>query len=341
MNAARFQEITARYSALRLAVMGDFCLDRYLEIDPFKEETSIETGLPVHNVVRVRSQPGGAGTIVNNLSALSVGDIQVIGFAGWDGEGFELKQALGERAGVGVNHFVQTRHRRTFTYCKPLLMKPGQPPVELNRLDSKNWDPTPAVVEGQMMDGWRAVLPEVNGLVLLDQVDVPETGVITSRILQEITQWLMNLPQQRILADSRRGLRDYPPVGFKMNLAELTAMTGGERTLSLDDAKSLALDLAQRNQQPVFVTMAEQGIVGADAEGNVEHAPALPLRGAIDVVGAGDAVTANLMASLAAGADLHEALELANAAASVVIHQLGTTGTATVEQLQNVLEFER
>ena len=42
-------------------MVGDFCLDRYLEIDPALAETSLETGLPVHNVVRVRSQPGGGG----------------------------------------------------------------------------------------------------------------------------------------------------------------------------------------------------------------------------------------------------------------------------------------
>jgi bifunctional ADP-heptose synthase (sugar kinase/adenylyltransferase) len=54
-------------------------------------------------------------------------------------------------------------------------------------------------------------------------------------------------------------------------------------------------------------------------------------------VGAGDAVTANLTAALAAGAELREALELANAAASVVIHQLGTTGTASVQQIRQAL----
>jgi hypothetical protein len=30
-------------------------------------------------------------------------------------------------------------------------------------------------------------------------------------------------------------------------------------------------------------------------------------------------------------------MEIANAAASIVIHQLGTTGTATVEQIGNLL----
>jgi len=54
-------------------------------------------------------------------------------------------------------------------------------------------------------------------------------------------------------------------------------------------------------------------------------------------VGAGDAVTANLAAALATGAKLREAVELANAAASVVIHQLGTTGTASVPQIREAL----
>ena len=60
MSPDRFQEITSKYASLRIGVVGDFCLDRYLEIDPAKQETSIETGLPVHNVVNVRSQPDGS-----------------------------------------------------------------------------------------------------------------------------------------------------------------------------------------------------------------------------------------------------------------------------------------
>ena len=47
--------------------------------------------------------------------------------------------------------------------------------------------------------------------------------------------------------------------------------------------------------------------------------------------------TAMLTLALAAGANLREAMELAQAAASVVVHQLGTTGTASVEQLRSRL----
>jgi bifunctional ADP-heptose synthase (sugar kinase/adenylyltransferase) len=81
------------------------------------------------------------------------------------------------------------------------------------------------------------------------------------------------------------------------------------------------------------VTLAERGIVGSSPDGIVEHVPALPLRGSIDIVGAGDAVTANLATALAAGASLRDALELAAVASSVVIHQLGTTGTASTADL--------
>ena len=88
MDSARLNAIAKRYSDLRIAVLGDFCLDRYLEIDPSKQETSLETGLPVHNVVNVRAQAGGAGTIVNNLVALGVGTILPVGLVGEDGEGF-------------------------------------------------------------------------------------------------------------------------------------------------------------------------------------------------------------------------------------------------------------
>src|ERR1044071_1215781 len=100
MSPERFKAISDQYAELRIAIVGDFCLDRYLEIDPAKAETSIETGLPVYNVENVRAQPGGAGTILNNLSALGIGQIIPIGFAGEDGEGYELCRALSARRGV-------------------------------------------------------------------------------------------------------------------------------------------------------------------------------------------------------------------------------------------------
>src|SRR5262245_44709860 len=170
VNRIRFSEITQKYAHLRFGVVGDFCLDRYLEIDPLKQEISIETGLPVHNVVNVRAQPGGAGTILNNLVALKVGTIYPVGFCGSDGEGYELQEALRAKNGVRLDYFLQTDLRRTFTYCKPLVLKRSEPPRELNRLDSKNWTPTPPLVRKDVASAIRELSERVDAMILLDRV---------------------------------------------------------------------------------------------------------------------------------------------------------------------------
>jgi rfaE bifunctional protein kinase chain/domain len=337
MDSARFNAIVERYPGLRIAVLGDFCLDRYLEIDPAKAEVSIETGLPVHNVVNVRAQPGGAGTIVNNLAALGVGTIFPVGLVGDDGEGYELSHALESLAGVRLKHFVRTRHRHTFTYCKPLVVEAGKPPVELNRLDLKNWTPTSAWLQGLVIDQLREAAGLVDAIIVLDQVDVAETGVVTQRVLAALKGIVEAKPGLWVLADSRRGLKDFPPVVFKMNAAELSALTGSQGALSAEEIEATAAALAGKNGRSVFVTLADRGMLGAAADGRVEYVPALPLRGEIDIVGAGDAVSANLTVALAAGASLGEALELANAAASVVVHKLGTTGTAGVVEIRGLV----
>lgn len=337
MTSVRLEEIAGRYSGLRIAVIGDFCLDRYLEIDPVRAEISIETGLPVYNVARVRSQPGAAGTILNNLVALGVGEIIPVGFCGEDGEGYELLRALGALRGVNTAHFFQTPARRTFTYCKPLVLEPGQPPRELNRLDSKNWTATPEEVSERISHSLGNLRGEVDAMILMDQVDVEDTGVVTKSVLASLDTLERGEREIPILADSRRGLRGFPAVIFKMNAAELSALTGMPADSPVEEIRNAATRLAKQIGRTVFVTMAERGLVGALPDGRSEHVPALALRGTIDVVGAGDSVTANLAAALAAGAELRDALSIAALASSIVIHQLGTSGSASVGQMKELL----
>jgi rfaE bifunctional protein kinase chain/domain len=337
MNGQKYSDFTGRYPRLRVGVVGDFFLDRYLLIDPSKSETSIETGLPVHNVVEVRSLPGAAGTIVNNLVALGAGEIHAVGFCGDDGEGYELRRALSALPGVNLEHFLCTPDRRTPVYCKPLLVEGGRPPIELNRLDSKNWSPTPDGLRRELSARVVELSRRVDALILLDQVDRAGTGVVTRPVSDAAHAALAGRDGLTVLADSRRGLHHFPPLGFKMNAAELARMTGTGEAAGVDEVADRAAELAGRTGRPVFVTLADRGIVGALPGLPAEHAPAHPVRGPIDVVGAGDAVTANLALALAAGSDLRGAMALAMAAASLVIHQLGTTGTASVAEISGLL----
>ncbi len=327
MNSKRFEEITARYSELRIAVVGDYSCDRYLEIDPSKEEISIETNLPVHNVTKIRAQPGASGTVLYNLAALGIGKLWPVGFCGSDGEGFELKRALRELPNVRMDYFFENEKQRTFTYCKPLIMDAAQPPRDLNRMDSKNWHPTPQELQKQLAKAIKDLARNVDAIIVLDQVNELETGVVTASLLAAINEIR---DQTLIVGDSRKGLKDWPDIIYKMNAAELTRLTGQPENLT----KEASGQLARETGQPVFVTLAQKGIIGAYPNGDVDHCPALPPRKEIDIVGAGDAVTANLTASLACGATIPEALKLSNAAASVTIHKLGTTGTASIEEIK-------
>lgn len=335
MTPERLDALAQVFPQLKVGVVGDFCLDRYLDIDPALNELSIETGLPVHNVVQVRAMAGGAGTVLNNLVALRVGIIPAIGFCGEDGEGFELRRDLQTKAGVYLDHFLTTRDRRTFTYCKPMLHRKGEPPLELNRLDSKNWTPTPEPVQQQIIASLEAILPGLDALIVLEQVDRIETGVITSLVLKALDR--LQRPGLLILADSRRGLGNYPDFVYKMNSAELRRLVASGHDLPIAEIAQQASELARRKNKRVFVTLSEKGLLGAEPTGEVECIPALPLRGPIDVVGAGDCVTANLVAALAAGATMREAMMIATCAASVVLHKLGVTGTANIAEIRQLL----
>lgn len=319
-----------------MALIGDLCLDRYFEIDPGRKEISIETNLPVHNVTRVRCQPGAAGTILNNLVALGVGTIYPAAIIGDDGEGWELRRALKKMRGVKLDWVLKTPERHTFTYSKPLVMHADKPPQELNRLDTKNWPPTPYDLQAKMAAAVRALAPTVDAMIVLDQVDYVDTGVITGKVLEALAEVAAARPEMLILADSRRSLRRFPKVDLKMNAAELGLFFARIDAFSPSKARERIAELAKSTNRRVFVSMSEHGIWGA-AGGAVEHVPALPVRGEIDIVGAGDSVTANLTTALSAGANLREAMQLAQLGASVVIHQLGTTGTASPEQLAALL----
>ncbi|MFM7100241.1 MAG: PfkB family carbohydrate kinase, partial [Verrucomicrobiota bacterium] len=280
---------------------------------------------------------GGAGTILNNLVALGVGEIRTVGFCGDDGEGYELRQALRRLPGVDSSRLLSTPERRTFTYCKPLLLHATRPPEELHRLDSKNWSPTPPAVEAALLDALEDASGEADAVIILDQVDLPDTGVVTATIREALGRLAIRRPDLLLLADSRRGLAGWPALGFKMNAAELGSLLGRPAPADPPGVARLAAELARRQARPVFVTLSERGIVGAGPDGTTAHVPAMPVRGPIDIVGAGDAVTANLATALAAGAGLTEAMELAMAAAHLVVHQLGTTGTASVAQIRACL----
>jgi rfaE bifunctional protein kinase chain/domain len=333
LKAERFKKITSGYRAIRVVLIGDVALDRYLHIDPALAETSLETGLPVHNVVAVRPQAGAGGNVLANLAALGPKTLMAVGFSGDDGEGLELRRAL-EGMGVDLRHFLVRPDRATFTYTKPIIVRPGRPPAELSRLDIRSRTPAPAALEDDIIARLRAAVAKTDVVVAMDQVPEPANGVLTRRVKVEVAALARRFPKKVFIADSRTSIGDFANVRIKVNRSELARHFGAaEEEANLSAlAKRWSSDLGRG----VFVTLGADGVLVADGR-RVARIEGIPLAPPVDSCGAGDSVLASIAMALAAGATPAEAAELGNAAGAVTSKRIGTTGTATVTELAAVL----
>ncbi len=335
LTDSRVEEILARIPTLTVGVVGDLFLDRYLDIDGALTEPSIETGLDAYQVTRVRSYPGAAGTVINNLVALGVKRVCAVSVIGDDGEGYELRQALAALRVVDTANVFAAAGRRTPTYTKPMLRTAGQPPRELNRLDIKNRNALPRPMQDRVLDALAEIWPQAGALLVLDQVSEAECGVITTPVCERLAQLGQRDPGRFALADSRERVGSFRGVCLKPNLAECRDAIYGKG--ARPGLPNPVAELAKRVDRPVFCTAGEYGIMLADPrarDGRVAQVPAYPVRGPIDPVGAGDSTSAAIACAVASGASLEEAAAFGNLIASITIQQLGTTGTATPPQVR-------
>jgi bifunctional ADP-heptose synthase (sugar kinase/adenylyltransferase) len=323
-----------------VGLIGDLFLDRYLDIDAALNEPSVETGLTAYQVTRVRSYPGALGTVLNNLAALGVGRIVPVSVVGVDGEGFELRQALERTPGVVLGHLIAAPNRRTPTYTKPMVTDGGAT-RELNRLDIKNRTPTPTAVEDEVLGHLHRVWPQVQALLVLDQVSEANCGVVTDRVRDHLARLAANDPAKFVLADSRERIGLFRNLAVKPNETECVTAVWEKppKRLTEDDAALATLDLARMVNGPVFCTRGPEGIVfvpkaGPDGFVSGRHIPAYPVAGPIDVCGAGDSCSAGIACAMVAGATHEQAAGFGNLIASITVQQVGTTGTATPDQVR-------
>jgi rfaE bifunctional protein kinase chain/domain len=334
MTPGELDRLLAELPRRSVAVLGDFCLDRYLQIDPALADRSLETGLPAHQVTAVRSSPGGAANVLANLRALGVGRVRAIGFAGRDGEGFELTACL-ERLGVDLALLRPHEVRRTPTYAKPVVVRPGRPPEELNRLDLFPREPLTPADEGWLGGALALIAAECDALIVSDYGEPGKPGVVTPLLREVLAQLGRARPKFPILADSRLAIGGFRNCSVKPNEREALALVGAapqERPAIAEISRAAGL-VAARCGRPAFVTMGERGMLLATA-GGTRHIPAFPLSGEIDTVGAGDSAAAAIAAALAAGAPPADAALQGVLASSIVCQQIGTTGTAGPAQVR-------
>lgn len=337
MTPERLDEILAKVSQLKIALVGDVFLDKYFDIDPRLAEVSLETGKEARQVVNIRCYPGAGGSVAQKLAALGVGWVPAITVLGTDGEGYDLKAAL-QRDGIDTRLVIESPQRRTPTYGKPMLMEADRPACELERLDIRNITPLPREIENQVMANLNRHFDEIDGVVVIDQVTQRNCGVITDRVREFLGNLAATHPGKVFFADSRCRIGEFRDMIVKPNRSELAEAVGLRRAAvaSREEIVLAGTKFVQLTGRAAIVTMGAEGLLVVQDQAG-ELIPGYAVSGEIDICGAGDSVTAGLVTALCAGATLHEAALVGNLVASITIQQIGVTGIATPRQVRERL----
>jgi bifunctional ADP-heptose synthase (sugar kinase/adenylyltransferase) len=340
MSSERLQEIVGRFSRSRIAVLGDFFLDKYLDVEPAWAEFSIETGKTAHQVAAIRTSPGAAGTVVCNLAALGAGTLHAVGFTGNDGESYDLRKGLAA-LGCGTDHLHCDADRMTPTYLKPRNRNDATLAGEHERYDTKNRRPTSLSLGEQIARSLDALLPQLDAVIVLDQVEEADCGVVTAALRDVVADRAGRWPGVVFWGDSRLRIRQFRNVIIKPNQFEALGTENPPPGYEVDiEELAAALErLRQATAAPVVATRGARGMVVTDPE--MTLVPGVVVEGPTDPTGAGDSATAGAVLALTAGATLPEAALVANLVASITVQQLATTGTARPEQLPERLDLWR
>jgi sugar/nucleoside kinase (ribokinase family) len=173
----------------------------------------------------------------------------------------------------------------------------------------------------------------------LDQLAVEGYGVLTPRVREELANIAAANPKLIVYADSRSFISKFRNMIIKCNDHEAMHIIHPEKTIAPDaaidtaEAGACLLELSKLSGKEVFVSCGSRGVLVKGAADPL-LVPAVPVPPPIDIVGAGDACSSGIVSALCCGASPEEAAALGNIVASITIQVIGTTGTATVEQVR-------
>lgn len=316
-------EIFGEFRKLSALVVGDICLDRWCAYEPSAADVSRETGIPRVGVVRTEVTAGAGGTVANNLAALGVGRVAVLGAIGDDGFGWELKQALVER-GIETKLLITEPGIQTFTYTKLLNSQTGA--EDQPRVDFINTREMPRRVEQQVLERLRAAAPGFDVVLIADQAETEQGGVVTEPVRQLLAEMAGQYPEKVFWADSRLRPELFRGVVVKPNRAE--ALAACRRAFGREDLA----ELRRLVEAPVLVvTEGSRGALVVDDDGETPVRTE-PTAAPVDICGAGDSFSAGAAMALRVAGSHTAAARVGNLVASVTIMKRGT-GTASPEEV--------
>ena len=323
LHQERSTELLNTFSDLRIGVLGDAMLDRYIRGSAHR--LSPEAPVPVVDIREESEHPGGAANVAINLSALGT-TVELFGVVGHDSAATDLGRLLADRD-IIIDGLVLNPSCRTTV--KTRVIADGQ---HIVRADRESTQPYSSEIIATLIDRLLARVSSLDGLILQDY----NKGSLTPNVISRVVDAANRNGVPIFVDPKKRHFFEYRGVSiFKPNRVELeTAL--GEPIHAPEDGVRLASTLRDRLKcDTVVLTLGADGMV-VDTEGSKPYHVETRAIQVADVSGAGDTVISIVAAASAAGATPLEAVLLANAGAGIVCGQVGTVAVTT-DELRTIL----
>ncbi len=307
-----------KISGLRILVVGDVMLDRYIWGDATR--ISPEAPVPVVDVSRESWTAGGAANVALNIAALGA-KCSVAGYIGSDESGAKLAQSV-EAKGIKVIKTPGT----TQTIVKTRVMVQRQ---QLCRIDRESSPSAYRFTAAQAEALLKKEIAACDAVIMSDYAK----GILHDELVACVTR-LARSAGKFIALDPKpkrklafHGLDLITP--NKRESLELAGITPAPGT-PFPAAEVCAKLHAHYATKHLVITLGEDGML-LSTDGEIVRTIPTAAREVFDVSGAGDTALASLVLALAAGATLETAAHFANAAAGVVVGKLGTATVTPAE----------
>ena len=298
---------------LRIAVIGDVMVDRY--VFGKVERISPEAPVPVNRVEHVKSVLGGAANVASNLANLDC-NVYLAGLIGDDDNARLLRRLLEEEGINGYGMVARTGHATT---TKMRILGARQQMVRLDFEEVTPLNDEETAELATWLDG--CISAGLDGIILSDY----KKGVLTEKVASQIieTAKAAHIP---VLVDPKgKDWTKYEGADFVTpNMKELSECIG--RDVANEGAAVVAAAtelLSQYDFKNLMVTRSEKGITVINKDGKVWNNPATAQE-VFDVSGAGDTVAAAFLSAIAGHLSIRTGLQIANAAAGIVVRKVGT-----------------
>ncbi len=331
MKYLKLKTIIEKIKDVKIAVVGDFCLDAYWSIDKSKSEISVETGKMTSAVRHQKYSLGGAGNVTNNLAAMGVEDIRAFGVIGNDPFGSEMINIMKETGIKTNNLLIQYNNWSTHVYTKPYVNNEEQ-----SRIDFGNFNELSNEIANQIIENLKKEVPKVD-LVIVNQQVI--SGIHNDYFKKKMQEIIQLFPNTIFIVDSRNYNDFYSGAYRKMNDTEAAILFGldkdPEDIVLYEEVQSAAEYLFDKYKKPLFITRGERGSLIIDENG-LKDVSVLLIVSKIDSVGAGDSYLAGAASTLAAGYNMETAAEIGTFVAGVTVQKLFKCGTASPDEILKI-----